>query len=106
MPCTKPIGVTLHRPRLTRTINPCAMLLSRLLLFDRIILHWATLHGYAQLLQPPRSLWPPLTGMRPILDQGRRVAFKVSKRSSVFHNTLSRVAEGTEVPSANHPCPY
>src|SRR5690606_28265721 len=106
MPCTKPIGVALHGPRLTGTVNPCAMLLSRLLLFDWKILYWATLHGYAQLLQPSRTLWPPLTGMRPFLDQGRRVASKVPKRSSVFHNALSRVAEGTEVPSANHPCPY
>src|SRR5690606_37135437 len=88
MPYTKPIGVALHRPRLTETVNPFATLLSRLLLFDWIILYWATLHGYAQLLQPPRTLRPPLTGMRPILDQGRRVASKVPKRSSVFHNAL------------------
>src|SRR5690606_10627028 len=102
MPCTKPIRVALHGPRLTGTINPCAMLLSRLLLFYWKILYWAPLHRYAQLLLPSCTLRSSLTGMRPFLDQGRLVAFKVSKRSSVFHNTLSRVAEGTEVPSANH----
>src|SRR5690606_41095969 len=82
------IVVGIHGRRLAGTVNPCSMLLSMLLLFDWIILYWATLHGYAQLLQPPPTLWPPLTGMRPILDQGRRVAFKVPKRSSVFHNAL------------------